>query len=489
MLKGHHKLKRRIWPVYKSKNVFGKAINSLSKFIDQLQIDDLDETVIIESFIRKNLTNLRFASLFVIVVSIIHIIVFQLHLDASNAVMYSWQIKIIASHIALVVVFSMCFLCINYIDKRKHLVVKSGKIISFVIFLFILFIGSIIALADQKITPAITPFMIGNIVAPFLLLIPPVYAGIAFLSNFLMFYFMLPAYQANLDILFSNTLNATTLVFLGIFLSLYFWRSNLRRCQQKQIIFNQQTELEEKAKLLAINVEDKDKVIDQRNKLFSIIAHDLRSPFNSLIGASELLVHDNLLSEEVQKKLKINLYKTSLSTFFLLENLLEWSRLQRKTTKAILKHIDLQDSIHQVLAELKLFADAKEIRIERKVLPITIEADETMISSVIRNILSNALKFSYRKGVVDIKMLTPEAGKVWLVIRDEGVGMAPETLDKLFNSNKINGKPGTENEPSVGLGLIICKEFVLLNNGQMWIKSTPDTGTTVYVELPAMNQN
>jgi len=225
-----------------------------------------------------------------------------------------------------------------------------------------------------------------------------------------------------------------------------------------------------------------------KDKFFSIIAHDLRGPFNAIIGFSELL-HTELDSfNETEKRTMIkNIHEASVSTFKLLENLLEWSRIQTGRTKPNPENVDLSTIVNNSLSFLKQMAEKKKIKISSGIQFGTIAyCDENMITTVIRNLISNAIKFTNPMG--DIRIWATEKEDVMeVVIADNGVGIPPEQQQKLFRLDESVKTRGTSGEQGTGLGLILCREFIALNGGRIWVESTPGKGSHFKFTLPKFN--
>lgn len=257
------------------------------------------------------------------------------------------------------------------------------------------------------------------------------------------------------------------IIFLIGFLSISLYRSRKR---EKEI--NQ--ELQEKNALL----EDLNIIKD---KLFSIIGHDLRSPINSLKSILDLLT-DKTLSEEQVRMLFSKLIKEVGYTSNLLENLLQWAKSQLHGIKVNSHTIDIQEITNSTVNLLQEMADAKKIRILNGISsPIMATGDEEMIKTVIRNLLSNALKFTNPKGEISINCKSIE-NQVEIRISDNGVGINIETLSKLFNGNLSTR--GTQNEKGTGLGLLMVKDFVEKNKGSIRVESEVGKGTHFFVTLP-----
>lgn len=228
-----------------------------------------------------------------------------------------------------------------------------------------------------------------------------------------------------------------------------------------------------------------------KDKFFSIIAHDLRSPFSIIVGLSELLTEQGskMPVDELKQNLKI-LYNTAGSTFVLLENLLEWSQLQRGTLKLKIESIALNDFIQNLYESFIQQAENKQINLSFQLSqPIILNADPNLLHSILRNLLTNAIKFSNDKGKVELLISQSTGKEVLFEISDSGIGMPPEILNNLFQIDKNVCRPGTRNESSSGLGLILCKEFVEQHNGKIWAKSSAGYGSTFYFTIPESYQS
>jgi PAS domain S-box-containing protein len=234
-----------------------------------------------------------------------------------------------------------------------------------------------------------------------------------------------------------------------------------------------------------------EKLNSEKDKLFSIIAHDLRSPFHGLLGLSEAMVDDiNTMSLAEITEYSKSLHELIVNLYALLGNLLEWAQFQKGLINFIPKALNLSGIFSQCIDSTKLRALQKGITILNEI-PVTliIYADEKMITSVLRNLLSNAVKFTGKDGKVVGKARENDKGMVEISVTDTGIGIPKNTLGKLFILGEKVGSLGTENEPSTGLGLLICKEFVEKHGGQIWVESQPNIGSTFYFTLPAINKN
>jgi PAS domain S-box-containing protein len=243
------------------------------------------------------------------------------------------------------------------------------------------------------------------------------------------------------------------------------------RREQELIIKNQNEEL------LRLNA--------AKDKFFSIIAHDLKNPFSAIIGSSELLLSrvDKNDIQEIDKYAKI-INQSSKKALDLLLNLMEWSQIQTGHMSYVPEYFDLKFLVEEAIELLSCNAEEKSIFIQNNIADRTmVFADKIMISIVLRNLISNALKYTNLKGLVQISSKKQERELI-ISINDNGVGIAKELMDKLFQIDGVISTPGTLKEKGTGLGLILCQEYLEKNNGKIWVQSEVNEGTTFYFSLP-----
>ena len=231
---------------------------------------------------------------------------------------------------------------------------------------------------------------------------------------------------------------------------------------------------------IKIKNEELIKINANKDKFFSIVAHDLRSPFQGFLGLTEILAEDtNMFTKEELSSTTKDLFNSARNLFKLLQNLLEWSQIQKGTISFTPKAHNLSDLISQNIEIVSDFAKQKRIIIINAVKKNqSIYADEKMIDSVLRNLLSNSIKFTKPGGKIIVSEINTQNDLVEISISDDGIGMSAEMINKLFKIEEKVGQVGTEGEPSTGLGLLLCKEFVEKNGGKIWVKSEERKGST-----------
>ncbi|MEN8119644.1 MAG: hybrid sensor histidine kinase/response regulator [Bacteroidota bacterium] len=227
---------------------------------------------------------------------------------------------------------------------------------------------------------------------------------------------------------------------------------------------------------------------ENKDKLLSIIAHDLRNPFSVLITFSKLIMDsfDEFSKDDILTYMK-SFYETSKQGYNLLDNLLKWSKSQTGKMEIIPEKIDLNDLVEETVTLLNSQALNKHIKLENKVPQnIWAFADINMILTVLRNLISNAIKFTNSDGTVSITGEQNE-NHIKISIIDNGMGIEASDIDKIFRIDIKHSTSGTEGETGTGLGIILCKEFIEKNNGELKVESKPGMGSKFSFTLPKVN--
>jgi len=222
-----------------------------------------------------------------------------------------------------------------------------------------------------------------------------------------------------------------------------------------------------------------------KDKFFSIIAHDLINPFNSLLGISELLL-ENFDSFEKEKIKEFIGYisLTSNQAFKLLENLLEWSRIQQGMLKPLIQKRNLKTIVKEIELLNDGIAKKKSIKLSNHIIDdVFINGDVEMIKSILRNLISNAIKYTKFNGLVRISVSCSSSEAI-IAVQDNGIGIPMDKMEKLFLMDKNISTKGTDGESGNGLGLLICKGLAELQAGKLWMESEVDKGSTFYFSLP-----
>ncbi|WP_164977505.1 sensor histidine kinase [Ancylomarina salipaludis] len=249
-------------------------------------------------------------------------------------------------------------------------------------------------------------------------------------------------------------------------------------------MLNLQRLIDEQTKDLKKVNEELETVNLAKDKFISIIAHDLRNPFNAIRGFSQMLLdHTSVLESEEKNEIIEMIYKSSDDTFKLLENLLDWANLQKGNMIATPESFNLRELMQKNLDVHKKLSAIKKVNIEGEFSDVFVFADQCMIDTVVRNLLSNAIKYSYPEDVIVLE--TEELDDMAVIrIKDHGVGMSSERIDQLFRIDAISSTNGTSDETGSGFGLMLSKEFVELNGGRIEIQSEKGKGTVFSVYIP-----
>ncbi len=251
------------------------------------------------------------------------------------------------------------------------------------------------------------------------------------------------------------------------------------------MIFNDVTQMQKIEEALHESEKRYESLNATKDKFFKIISHDLKNPFHQLLGLTDVLTKDlpNVSKEELMRIIEM-IHNSAETGNKLLENLLIWSNAQTDKIEFNPVPFLLKEMIDQVLQITRGMADQKNIQLESSVMNgIMIFADRNMLELILRNLVTNALKFTYRNGTV---IISAKKGNENIIIsvKDNGTGIPKDKLDNLFKIEKIYSTAGTEKEKGTGLGLMLCKEFVEKNNGKIWVASEEGKGSEFFISLP-----
>jgi signal transduction histidine kinase len=275
-------------------------------------------------------------------------------------------------------------------------------------------------------------------------------------------------------------------------LAMYFYQKTQKEVKAYKLLMQQHKELTlHYEQLIASNKELQEaekylkEVNNTKDKFFSIIAHDLKSPLNTIVGFLQLLNdHVDAFTNEELKNFAGSMNKSVKNLLGLLDNLLQWSRSQTGTIEYNPIEINLRELINENINLLIGHAQSKGVRIENGIEEqLSIKADVNMLHVIFRNLLSNAVKFTRKGGVVNV--VTEHSNSfLHIIVKDNGVGISPEKLETIFNLGATYSSNGTAMEKGNGLGLLLCKEFVEKNKGNIHVESQPGKGSSFTVSLP-----
>ncbi|NCC11171.1 MAG: hybrid sensor histidine kinase/response regulator [Bacteroidia bacterium] len=240
-------------------------------------------------------------------------------------------------------------------------------------------------------------------------------------------------------------------------------------------------------RIIMAQKEELQRTIMGRDKLYSIIAHDLRSPMGSIkmvLNMLTLSLPAEVIGEEMFDLLN-SANQTTEELFSLLDNLLKWTKSQVGRLNVVYQEVDIRQVVQGVIEIFTMVGELKKISIQLVDSPeeATVRADADMIKTVVRNLISNAIKFSHENSVVQV-CLKEEDGFVVVSVKDSGCGMDEAQQRKLLHTDTHFSTFGTKNEEGSGLGLLLCLDFVQKNGGKLWFESTKGVGSTFYFSIP-----
>lgn len=229
-----------------------------------------------------------------------------------------------------------------------------------------------------------------------------------------------------------------------------------------------------------------EKLLDDKNKFISLVAHDIKSPLSGVKSLMGILVDEYDTMDEVEKKEIVeSLYDSIVNQFDFVDDLLKWGQLQLDRVELNKELASVEQIITSIINIQKLNAFNKSISLDSKITTDKkVFADVTHVENVISNLVSNAIKFSPKDSHITISA-DSNGEMIVISVKDNGVGMSDSDKDKLFKKNIIHTTPGTNNEKGTGLGLLLTKEMVEKNGGQIWFESELGKGTTFFVSFPA----
>jgi len=257
--------------------------------------------------------------------------------------------------------------------------------------------------------------------------------------------------------------------------------------ERQEEIRQQSEELQAQAEHLTSANQELERLNHSKDKLFSLIAHDLKNPFHAISGFSNMLSRNFSNISDNEKLEILDLINLSSETAYnLLENLLQWARTQTDRIKFSPEKVNISNSINENIHILSSSAKKKQILLSSDVSPeLFVMADTNMLNTILRNLISNAIKFTPENGNGKVSVSSEHKGNVVEIeVTDNGIGISAPLKNKLFLIEDYQTTPGTSGEAGTGLGLIICKEFVEKHGGKIWVESEPQQGSTFYFTLP-----
>lgn len=293
--------------------------------------------------------------------------------------------------------------------------------------------------------------------------------------------------MSEIPIIFLTALNSTSDIVMGFRVGGNDFISKPFNKEELIIRVTHQISLVAAKRIIVAQTEELRKTIMGRDKLYSVIAHDLRSPMGSIKMVLNMLIL-NLPSETIGEEMYELLTMANQTTedvFSLLDNLLKWTKSQIGKLKVVYQDIDMVEVLEGVCEIFTMVASLKNIKIiqEMPIGKVAVRADIDMVKTVIRNLISNAIKFSNEDSEV-VVALTEEDGMAVVNVKDSGCGIDEENQKKLLHTDTHYSTFGTNNEEGSGLGLLLCQDFVIKNGGKLWFTSKKGEGSTFSFSIP-----
>ncbi len=462
-------------------NIYRELIDIINKIFFQKYDSDLNAHIL-----EKNLRVSKFLLPIIALIALAHILVFSNHINDYSGIELYWRKSLILNH-TIFGIIALAFSVYQYLASHHLQHLKSTlNITSHLIYIIGLGATISFALIDQMITFAVTPYLIALIFIPLIIIMDIRFAIFYIALAHIVFLVLYPHYQSNPDFILNRSVNSSSAAILSIIIAFVNWSKNVSEFNYKKKINEQQLELNKRnSELLNMNKNLTD-INSEKNKFFSIVAHDLRAPignYKTLID--ELINYYEDMNEVERFEIIQQIKKSSVNTYNLLEDLLEWAKSQMSDSSF--------DKIEHDIVELtKACIKINETNLSNKSINLTfnypdssllLHFDYNLIKSAILNLISNAVKFSNLGCNIEINIIKTNNDAL-ISVKDNGIGMTQEQIETLFILSKKISQVGTKGELGSGLGLILVKGIVDKHNGKIWINSEINKGTTFTFSLP-----
>ena len=429
-----------------------------------------------------------------VVCNIFFLLHFYFNVHAAAPVEVKWRDGILVLHAVFFCIHAALLVIAIYVKRTKQ---YRGGLSLFLISAFLIMLplwGIAASVLDQPVTASIISFFLTCAVCALGLLMRPVFSLVYYAAAYAVFYFCLALTQTNANVLLSNRVNGFAGVAICFGVAVLLWRNNIIRYRQNAVIEQQKKDIQDNYEKLLQSAEELAKANAAKDKFFSIIAHDLRGPVSAVLSLTQFINSGNFVETPAKQSELLQLLQNSMSnTAKLLENLLVWSRSQTNRMLFVPSFLNLLSLVEMTVDILGIMASEKGITVHIDIdKSIEVYADAEMMNTILRNLLSNALKFTNNTGHVIIsgKITTARAWPgncVQVNVQDNGVGMTPALMEHLFRIDTKITMEGTKRESGTGLGLILCKEFIEKHNGSIRATSQPGKGSCFTFELPVVN--
>ena len=459
--------------------------HKIKKILDELRLKDHEKATFFHDINRKNITILKYSIMVMIPLNILYMTLFTFMLVNEPNSDALWKKGIISLHFIDFITFLAIGLYTKF-NREKIINQSKEPQILHLFYAFFLFNSMLITAFDQLVTNAITPYLLTAIAIPVIFVFRFSFAIALSSIAFIVFMIIMPYFQSDRNALFSNLINSFTVLAVSIFLIVINWKYNLSKFRQDRIIQEQKQELQTQNMKLSEIANELTQSNATKDKFFSIIAHDLRAPISGFLGISKML-NENLevfTTNEIQN-ISQTMHKSANNILELLSNLLEWSKMQQNLVEFKPVETDISFIVRNTIELLKDPIDNKQLTINVQ-MPneLIILCDPNMISAVFRNLISNSIKFSSKNKSIYVGYHGKDENNSHIFyVKDEGIGMPEQIRENIFKYSANISRKGTSGEPSTGLGLILCKDFINFHNGKIWVESEVNKGSTFYFSI------
>ena len=416
----------------------------------------------------------------------------QIQNDAGTVLLWKTNVIFLNKCVGSIFILQACTAIFLFKSNRTQTALTSSIIVS--TFIIIPLWGAIGTILDQLVATSLISFLVVCVITSVGLLMTPLISFFSFGGIYLVFYYGIGLTQKNAEALFLNRIDGFCIVATSFGLSYFFWRNNLVKIRQKKIIINQKHELESNYQKLLYSSEELKKAITTKDKFFSILGHDLRGPLTTSHSLTKLVSEGVFENTPAEKANAINMIDKSLENVIkLLNDLLLWSLTQTNNISYKPSLLHLNEVVNSNIELMEISAEKKGIEIINNLeKDISVTADKNMLDTMLRNLISNSIKFSSRGNKVKIyaeTASTKNENYTIITVADQGMGISPKVQELLFNIEHKTSTPGTHKETGTGLGLILCKELAEQHNGYISLESKEGEGSKFMIHLPTANNS
>lgn len=451
---------------------------------------DLDREIIENELRKDNFRRAVYILLGSVTINVFLISVFNYNLHHGSGTEMKWREGIISLHLILLGLnVTLAALALFFYYRRTANKIAANILIPGLFFLVPLW-GAVSVSSGQWVIPSFMAFFLICAACSAGFILRPAKALLLFSFAYVVFYVSISIIHNHTGLLLAQRLNGLYVAAVCFGISVLFWRNHVVFFRRTRKLLLQKKKLEEDYNSLAATAEQLSAANATKDKFFSIIAHDLRGPINSTVSLSELLIDSNQPDTEEERAQMLKMLHDSLtSTKKLLSNLLMWARTQTCEIDIQKVRVSLKQHVQENIDLLHSLASVKNISLNNCMEEdMHVFADPEMLNTILRNLISNAIKFTNENGVINLKTENRTTDNnqqfIEVCVRDNGVGMDAAKIETLFRKDIIVTTYGTNHETGTGFGLILCKEFIEKHDGKIWVESQPGHGSCFAFTLP-----